>query len=211
MISVTICLKLLTNLPGANALNKTRQRDDVHLSCWRHRMETTSALLATGNRWIPCTQPVTRSFDVFLNLHLNKRLSKQWWGCWFEIPSRPLLRHCNVLKIGFDMTICYFSVHKYICFDMKYAFKQCGSKLTPNGGFFESILSFAFLTPTYQFDASRYFSVKILSALFSISLFSLEKLHLISVCFWSEFWPIEISFLFHEVTNRQNVCMSISN
>ena len=26
---------------------------------------------------------------------LNKRLSKQSWGCWFETPSRSLWRHCN--------------------------------------------------------------------------------------------------------------------
>ena len=26
---------------------------------------------------------------------LNKRLSKQSWGCWFETPSRFLWRHCN--------------------------------------------------------------------------------------------------------------------
>ena len=46
----------------------------------------------------PTKRPVTRSFDVFFDLHLrlNKRLSKQWWGCWFETPSRPLWRHSNV-------------------------------------------------------------------------------------------------------------------
>ena len=27
---------------------------------------------------------------------LNKRLSKQSWGWWFEMPSRQLWRHCNV-------------------------------------------------------------------------------------------------------------------
>ena len=31
----------------------------------------------TGHRWIPSQRPVTRSFDVFFELHLNKRLSKQ--------------------------------------------------------------------------------------------------------------------------------------
>ena len=48
-----------------------------------------------GHRWIPRTKPVTRSFYVFFNLHLNKRLSKQWWGWWFETQSHPLWRHCN--------------------------------------------------------------------------------------------------------------------
>ena len=26
---------------------------------------------------------------------LNTRLSKQWWGWWFETPLLPLWRHCN--------------------------------------------------------------------------------------------------------------------
>ena len=40
-------------------------------------------------------RPVTRSFDVFFDLCLNKRLSKQSWGWWFETPSRPLWRQRN--------------------------------------------------------------------------------------------------------------------
>ena len=40
-------------------------------------------------------RPVTRSFDVFFDLRLNKRLSKQPWGWWFETPSCSLWRHCN--------------------------------------------------------------------------------------------------------------------
>ena len=43
----------------------------------------------------PAQRPVTRSFDVLFDLRLNKRLSKQSWGWWFETPSRPLWRHCN--------------------------------------------------------------------------------------------------------------------
>ena len=41
-------------------------------------------------------RPVTRSFAVLFDLHPNRRLSKQWWGWWFETPSCPLWRHCNV-------------------------------------------------------------------------------------------------------------------
>ena len=68
---------------------------------WRHRMETFFALLAicAGNSLVtgefPAQRPVTRSFDVFFDLRLNKHLSKQSWGWWFETPSRPLWRHCN--------------------------------------------------------------------------------------------------------------------
>ena len=37
----------------------------------------------------------TRNFDVFLDLRLNKRLSKQSRGWWYETLSSPLWRHCN--------------------------------------------------------------------------------------------------------------------
>ena len=70
-------------------------------SWWRHQMETFSALLAicAGNSPVlgefPTQRPVTRSFDVFFDLRLNKRLSKQWWGWWCETLSRPIWRHSN--------------------------------------------------------------------------------------------------------------------
>ena len=71
-------------------------------SWWRHQMETFSALLAicAGNSPVPgefpTQRPVTRSFDVFFDPRLNKRLSKQSWSWWFETLSRPLWRQCNV-------------------------------------------------------------------------------------------------------------------
>ena len=52
-----------------------------HRAWWRHQMET--------------QRPVTRSFDVFFDMRLNKRLSKQSCGWWFETQSRPLWRHSN--------------------------------------------------------------------------------------------------------------------
>ena len=73
-------------------------------SWWRHQLETFSALLVlcAGNSPVtgefPTQSPVTRSFDVFLDLRLNKRLSKQSWGWWYETPSRSLWRHCNAAK-----------------------------------------------------------------------------------------------------------------
>ena len=45
----------------------------------------------TGPRWIPRTKPVTQGFDVFFDLRLNKRLSKQSWGWWFEMPIAPIM------------------------------------------------------------------------------------------------------------------------
>ena len=72
---------------------------DERWSWWRHQMEAFSALLAicAGNSPIPgefpAQRPVTRSFDVFFDLRLNKRLSKQSWGWWFETLLRLLWRH----------------------------------------------------------------------------------------------------------------------
>ena len=72
-------------------------------SWWRHQMETFSALLAfcAGNSLVPgefpAQRPATRSFDVFFDLRLNKRLRKQSWGWWFETLSCPLWRHCNAM------------------------------------------------------------------------------------------------------------------
>ena len=43
----------------------------------------------------PAQRPVTRSFNVFFDLRLNKRLSKQSWGWWSETQLRSLWRHCN--------------------------------------------------------------------------------------------------------------------
>ena len=42
-------------------------------------------------------RPVTRSFDVFFDLRLNRQLSKQSRCRWFETPSRSLWCHCNVV------------------------------------------------------------------------------------------------------------------
>ena len=73
----------------------------------------------TGPGEFPAQWPVTRSFDVFFDLRLNKRLSKQSWGWWFETPPWSLWRQCNAsyrlvnrgpgwgpcLPRSFDMTL----------------------------------------------------------------------------------------------------------
>ena len=53
----------------------------------------------TGPGEFPTQRPVTRSFDVFFDLRLNKRLSKQPRGWWFETPSCSLWRHRNAYNI----------------------------------------------------------------------------------------------------------------
>ena len=70
-------------------------------SWWRHQLETFSALLTlyAGNSPVtgefPALRPVTRGFDVFVHLYLNKRFSKQSWSWWLKTPSRSLWRRFN--------------------------------------------------------------------------------------------------------------------
>ena len=49
----------------------------------------------TGPRWIPRTKANDAELWCFFYLRLNKRLSKQSWGWWFETLSRSLWRHRN--------------------------------------------------------------------------------------------------------------------
>ena len=97
---------VLQQIFGSNIVRPTRMylnsTSVFSQESWRrHQMETFSALLAiyAGNSpvpdHVPAQRPVTWSFDVFFDLRLNKRLSKQSWGWWFETLMRPLWRHCN--------------------------------------------------------------------------------------------------------------------
>ena len=71
---------------------KYKAQQNTNNPWWRHQMETFSALLAIceGNSPVtnefPTQRPVTRSFDVFFDLRLNKRLSKPSRRWWFETP-----------------------------------------------------------------------------------------------------------------------------
>ena len=68
----------------------------------------------TGPRWIPHTKASNAELWCFLDLRLNKWLSKQAWGWWFETPSCPLWRHCK----GRDVTweLAYWSWDKWLSF-----------------------------------------------------------------------------------------------
>ena len=66
----------------------------------------------------PAQRPVMRSFDVFFDLCLNKWLTKQSWGWWFETLSSSLWRHCNVClqqrsstKISHIALLCFVSTN----------------------------------------------------------------------------------------------------
>ena len=92
-MAACIFLETDSNGQGDIWLNYTRD----HVINWKH-FSALQAICA-GNSPVtgefPSKRPVTRGFDVFFDLRLNKRLNKQSWGWWFETPSRSLWRHCN--------------------------------------------------------------------------------------------------------------------
>ena len=90
------------------------------ISWWRHQMETFSALLAicVGNSPdsgdFPAQRPVTRSFGAFFDLRPNERLSKQWWGWWFETQSNPLWRYKQIETGQPSMFAAAFNNYHYV-------------------------------------------------------------------------------------------------
>ena len=108
---------------------------DFCKTLWCHQMETFSALLAicVGNSLVsgefPTQRPVTWSFDVFFDLRLNKRLSKQSWGWWFETPSCPLWLHCNG-EPRMPLFPAYFSIQRNLGDDFYVHDWHAGTELT---------------------------------------------------------------------------------
>ena len=93
---------------------------------WRHQMETSSAILAlcAGNSPVtgefPSKRPLTRSFGVFFDLRLNKRLNKQSWGWRFKTSPRPLWRHCHWRKMSqlIEILIVEGNAHWFCIFNI---------------------------------------------------------------------------------------------
>ena len=92
-------------------------------------MKTFSAFLAlcAGNSSFtgkfPSQRPVARSFDIFFDLRLNKRLSKQSWGWWFETPSHHyaviVIPHC--MQCCFKMNhVMHYRIFRRMCFVAMY-------------------------------------------------------------------------------------------
>ena len=73
----------------------------ILMTWWRHQMEAFSALLSRceGNSPVtgesPAQRPVTRSINIFFDIRLNNRLSKQSRRWWVVMPSRSLWCNCN--------------------------------------------------------------------------------------------------------------------
>ena len=119
----------------------------------------------TGLGEFPAQRPVTRSFDVFLDLGLNKRFSKQSRGWWFETQSRQLWRHSNenpqcTCHIGIEMGTFLF--HSGVIWNMGQVhcgvYKQWELRVITMPTFpifiWHLLLSFHFPTPTYMMTSS---------------------------------------------------------
>ena len=68
----------------------------------------------TGPRWIPRTKASDAELWLFFDLRLNKPLSKQSWGWWFQTLSCPLWRQCNdnrdLIRVGGKSELGFSSV-----------------------------------------------------------------------------------------------------
>ena len=131
---------------------------------WRHQMETFSALLAicAGNSPVtgefPAQRPVTRNFDVFFGLCMNKRLSKQSSGWWFGTPSRQWWRHCNGFTVIYRICVLWNKRNFRHCLHRKLSFWQLTvqpmTKISPKWHFHFSVRS----SSTTIFILTKYIS-----------------------------------------------------
>ena len=99
---------------------------------WRHQMEKNFRVTGplcrefTGHRWIPLTKASDAELDVFFDRHLNKLLSKQSRGWWFEKLSRPLWRHCKVAR---SIVIFKNSISHNFISTLSYTTRRCYNEI----------------------------------------------------------------------------------
>ena len=91
---------------------------------------------------------MTRSFDVFFDLHLNKQLSKQSWCWWFETPPRSLWHHCNVFRPNSAKMGCFSHLGTSMVYALAGSGRKPANSVSPSSG---TVLNKgkAFLTLSY--------------------------------------------------------------
>ena len=102
-ISAALLLRCLSNSRGIGKVwTRISRLRDSRKSCntwWRHQMEHFPRywpIVRGIHRLIPRTKASDAELPFFFfDLRLNKPLSKQSWGWWFETLSRSLWRHGN--------------------------------------------------------------------------------------------------------------------
>ena len=100
------CLMIFMNTvawwAGAAAGNGWITHDDVIK--WKHFPRYWPFM--RGIHRSPAQRPVKQSFDAFFDLHLNKRLSKQSWGWWFETHYDVIVMISRIRGIW----LCFWNV-----------------------------------------------------------------------------------------------------
>ena len=101
----------------------------LSITRWRHDMETVSALLALCGEEYMMMSSNGNIFRVaghlcgelwcFFDLRVNKRLSKQSWGWWFETLSRPWWRHydahCSPMESSYKRPVMQSFHDFFVC------------------------------------------------------------------------------------------------
>ena len=156
---------------------------------------------ATGG--FPSQRPVTRSFDIFFDLCLNKRLSKQSRRRWFETPSRSLWRHCNyfftspITTRARRMSVIGVRINCSILFRVKQIFSVISMQLYTDFRISE------FLPAMHQPKPLTWYQplyIRLLSILFScVSVFLYQSISLISCT----------EFLFHAHSTKKVIWSTI--
>ena len=82
----------------SNISDRPRPDQNGHVIKWKHFSCYWPFVRVTDG--FPSQRPVTRSFDVFFDLRLDKRLNKHSRCRWLETPSCSLWLRCNANNLS---------------------------------------------------------------------------------------------------------------
>ena len=101
---------------------KFHKFDNDDVIKWKHFRVTAGPLWweSTGHRWIPLTKANDAEPDIFFDLHLDKRLSKQSRCRWFGTPSCSIWRHSNDSSAYPDLVPAVVPARPYKQCDVQY-------------------------------------------------------------------------------------------
>ena len=110
LVITVLAFKLVRDgaMPSAYTVLVSKYHDDVIK--WKHFPRYWPFVrVFHRSRWIPHTEASDAELWYFLDLRLNKRLSKQPPGWWFETPLWSLWRQCNGL-LCYDFSLATANV-----------------------------------------------------------------------------------------------------
>ena len=109
-----------------NGWVNTREAGDLR----RYRAHCDVIVMISGRHYCGASAPMTESSEIFY-LRLNKRLSQETWGWWFETPSHSLWRHCNGNLTKVQPTTTYF-ISYFVMLQMGLWYVEVTSKTSHN-------------------------------------------------------------------------------